>query len=131
MPGIPHHVTQRGNNRQDVFFTDDDRRFYLESLSEQTERFGLAVLGYCLMTNHIHLLATPTVEDALAKAIGSTHLAYGEFRSVRQAAIAASPVACASPAATTYDLRGTPGRSHGPALITERDPYSSNSGGSQ
>jgi putative transposase len=45
--GVAPHVTQRGNNRQDVFFADDDRRFYLKTLRKQAERFGLAVTGYC------------------------------------------------------------------------------------
>ncbi len=79
VPGIAHHVTQRGNNRQDVFFTDDDRQAYLESLKRQSEKFGLKVHGYCLMTNHIHLLATPSEPDSLAKTLGSTHLAYSQY----------------------------------------------------
>ncbi|UCF16578.1 MAG: transposase, partial [Phycisphaerales bacterium] len=57
--GCPHHVTQRGNNRQDVFFVDDDRRVFLSFLAEAAERFELVVDGYCLMTNHVHLVATP------------------------------------------------------------------------
>jgi putative transposase len=48
--GCAHHVTQRGNNRQDVFFVDDDRRVYLELLQEQAQKYGLEVLAYCLMT---------------------------------------------------------------------------------
>jgi len=59
IPGVPHNITQRGNNRQDVFFVDDDRRVYLELLAAQAERFGLKLLGYCLMNNHVHLVATP------------------------------------------------------------------------
>jgi len=59
IPGIPHHITQRGNNRQDVFFVDDDRRVYLGLLSKQSSKHGLEILGYCLMRNHIHLIATP------------------------------------------------------------------------
>ena len=62
------HVTQRGNNRQEVFFVDDDRRFYLDLLAGQAQRFGLDVLGYCLMSNHIHLIAVPQPEESLAKA---------------------------------------------------------------
>ena len=50
MPGCPHHVTQRGNNRQDVFFVDDDRRVYLEFLKAQGRLFDLQVQGYCLMS---------------------------------------------------------------------------------
>lgn len=75
-PGLPHHITQRGNNREAVFFTDDDRRYYLRTLRDQAERFGLAISAYCLMPNHVHLVATPRERDALAKAIGTTHLLY-------------------------------------------------------
>jgi len=59
IPGCPHHVTQRGNNRQDVFFVDDDRRVYLELVAEASQRFGVKLAGYCLMSNHLHLVATP------------------------------------------------------------------------
>jgi putative transposase len=79
VPGVPHHVTQRGNNRQDVFFVEDDRRVYLDLLGEQAERFGLQVLGYCLMSNHIHLIATPAGEQSLAKAVGRTHFLYTQY----------------------------------------------------
>jgi putative transposase len=77
--GFAHHITQRGNNRQDVFFVDDDRRVYLELLREQAEKYGLEVVGYCLMSNHVHLIAIPHTEDALAKAIGRTHFRYTQY----------------------------------------------------
>jgi putative transposase len=76
IPGCPHHVTQRGNNRQDVFFVDDDRRAYLELLGRQAGRFGLAVHAYCLMSNHVHLIATPERADSLARALGRAHFLY-------------------------------------------------------
>ena len=76
VPGLPHHITQRGNNRQDVFFTSDDRRLYLRILLEQSRKYRLVVHGYCLMTNHIHLIATPRHDDSLAKAVGRTHFLY-------------------------------------------------------
>jgi len=79
VPGLPHHVTQRGNNRQDVFFTDDDRHLYLRLLLENSKEFDLAVHGYCLMTNHVHLIATPRRPESLAKAIGRAHFAYTRF----------------------------------------------------
>ena len=77
--GVPHHVTQRGNNRQDVFFVDDDRRVYLELLAGQAERFGLDVHAYCLMTNHMHLIVTPRRADSLAKALGRAHWRYTQY----------------------------------------------------
>jgi putative transposase len=79
IPGLPDHITQRGNNRQDVFFVDDDRRTYLALLKEQSERFGLAVVGYCLMGNHVHLIATPSAEGSLARAVGRTHFLYTQY----------------------------------------------------
>jgi putative transposase len=62
-----------------VFFVDDDRRFYLELLARQAQRFGLDVLGYCLMSNHVHLIAVPEREESLAKAIGRTHFLYTQY----------------------------------------------------
>ena len=79
IPTVPHHITQRGNNRQDVFFVDDDRRVYLHLLKKQSVRFGLSVQSYCLMTNHIHLIATPQREHSLAKALGRTHYLYTKY----------------------------------------------------
>lgn len=79
VPELPHHVTQRGNNRQDVFFTDDDRWFYLETLKKHSNRFGVEILGFCLMTNHVHLIAKPAREDGLAKAVGRTHFLYSQY----------------------------------------------------
>jgi putative transposase len=79
IPDVPVHITQRGNNRQDVFFVDDDRRVYLSILREQSELYGLEVLGWCLMTNHIHLLARPRAADSLAKALGRTHYRYTQY----------------------------------------------------
>ncbi len=76
VPGLPHHITQRGNNRQQVFFTEDDRRVYLALLHKKAEKCGVAVMGYCLMTNHLHLVAVPARKDSLAKAIGAAHLSY-------------------------------------------------------
>ena len=76
---VPHHITQRGNNKQDVFFVDDDRTKYLDLLKQQSQRFGLDILAYCLMSNHTHIIAIPRNEVALAKAIGSTHLLYTQY----------------------------------------------------
>ncbi len=70
--GEPHHITQRGNNRQDVFFVDDDRRVYLEILREQSEKYGLDVLGWRLMTNHIHLIGRPLASDSFISKIEKT-----------------------------------------------------------
>ncbi len=79
VPGLAHHITQRGNNRQDVFFINDDRRAYLRILTQQAQRYGLSVLSYCLMTNHVHLIVTPKRSDSLALAIGRTHWLYAKY----------------------------------------------------
>ena len=76
---IPHHITQRGNNKQDIFFVDDDRRAYLEILKRQSEKYGLTVMGYCLMANHVHLIAVPHKADSLSKAAGRTHFIYTQY----------------------------------------------------
>jgi putative transposase len=77
--GCAHHITQHGNNRQDVFFVDEDRRVYLELLQEQAGKYGLEILAYCLMTNHVHLVAIPHEEEALAQAVGRTHFRYTQY----------------------------------------------------
>lgn len=79
LPGRPHHVIQRGNNRQGVFFVDDDRRAYLDLLAAQSAQQGLRLLAYCLMGNHVHLVVIPRDEAALARAVGRTHWLYSQY----------------------------------------------------
>ena len=79
IPGLPHHVTQRGNNRQNVFFVDGDRLRYLDLLGAQCAREGVRLLAYCLMTNHVHLVAIPRREDSLQRAVGRTHYLYTQY----------------------------------------------------
>ena len=62
IPGVTHHVTQRGNNRQDVFFVDDDCRMYLSYLKKSAALYSSEVSAFCLMANHIHLVTTSTPE---------------------------------------------------------------------
>ena len=73
---VPHHITHRGNNRQDVFLLDEDRRSYIEALRAKSQQHGLTVLGYCLMTNHVHLVAIPRQATSLARAVGQAHWRY-------------------------------------------------------
>ena len=76
VPGMPHHVTQRGNRRQETFFRDDDYQAYLELMAEFCGQHGVEVWGYCLMPNHVHLIAVPKSEDGLRRAIGEAHRRY-------------------------------------------------------
>lgn len=79
VPDVPHHITQRGNNRQDVFFVDDGRRVYLSIFKEQSEKYGLEILGWYQMTNHVHLIGRPCGDESLAKALGRTHFRYTQY----------------------------------------------------
>lgn len=76
VPGIPHHITQRGNRRQDVFFGEEDYEIYLSLMREWCKKAGVEIWAYCLMTNHIHLIAVPKSEEALARGIGEAHRRY-------------------------------------------------------
>ena len=79
VPGIPHHITRRGNHRQPVFFRDADHSHYLALLKEQGGRFGVQVWAYCLMENHVHLIAVPETEQSLSRGIGEAHAATPEW----------------------------------------------------
>ena len=77
--GYPHHVIQRGNNRQAIFAAPEDYQFLLELLEENSRKFGLAIHSYVLMGNHFHLLATPRDEDSLPRtmqAVGRRYVRY-------------------------------------------------------
>ena len=76
VPDMPHHVIQRGNRRQATFFREDDYGAYLEFMAEQCREEGVAIWAYCLMPNHVHLIAVPGTEPALRRAIGEAHRRY-------------------------------------------------------
>ena len=76
VPGMAHHVTQRGNRRQRTFFRKDDYQAYVELMAEWCGRCGVGVWGYCLMPNHVHLIVVPESEDGLRRAIGEAHRRY-------------------------------------------------------
>jgi putative transposase len=76
VPGIPHHVTQRGNRRETTFFTDADYRLYLALLGESAAKAGAEVWAYCLMPNHVHVIVTPRDADGLRRTFGDLHRRY-------------------------------------------------------
>ena len=84
VPGLPHHVVQRGVRRMDVFFSDADRWEYLKQLAELGQRCGVSYLAWCLMTNHVHLIAIPAEEDSLARGIGEAHRRYTRYINFRE-----------------------------------------------
>ena len=77
--GLPHHLTQRGNDRGRVFFDDDDRRFYLWTLLKYRRQYGVGIRAWCLMDNHIHVPAVPENPDSLARCFGATNLVYTQY----------------------------------------------------
>ena len=78
-PGYPHHVTQRGNNRATVFFDDEDRQTYLDILNRYSRKHDLQIWAYCLMDNHLHLLAVPETEGSLSRGVGLTNQVYTQY----------------------------------------------------
>ena len=76
IPGYPHHVTQRGVRSMNIFNNGEDRFTYLEFMAEEAGRFGVTFLAWCLMDNHVHLIAVPKTETSLARAIGEAHRRY-------------------------------------------------------
>ena len=83
-PGFPHHVTQRGNRRQQTFFSDDDYQAYLDLIHEWCIAYSVDLWGYCLMPNHVHLILVPEDEDSLARAVGKAHLRYSRLVNFRE-----------------------------------------------
>ncbi|MDD5644680.1 MAG: transposase [bacterium] len=74
--GFPHHITQRGNRKQKVFFSENDYREYLDLLHSHSKLFNLDIESYCLMPNHVHLILVPHKKGNLALAVGRTHQKY-------------------------------------------------------
>ena len=79
VPGVPHHVTQRGVRRHDVFFREEDYKRYISLLSEFCNKSGTEIWAYCLMTNHIHLVMVPSTEDGLRATLGEAHRRYTRY----------------------------------------------------
>jgi putative transposase len=84
VPGLPHHVTQRGNRRQQTFFGEGDYALYRHLLAEGCARAGTRIWAWCLMPNHVHLILVPSNEDGLRAAIGEAHRRYTRFVNGRE-----------------------------------------------
>jgi len=87
LPGVAHHVTQRGNNRQQVFFSDEDRLAYLDRLFAYCAEYGTRVLAYCLMPNHVHVVAVPSREGSLARVFGRLQADYARYVNLKLRAV--------------------------------------------
>jgi len=79
IPGLPHHITQRGNRRTNIFLEAEDRHLNLELLREYSQRHRLRLWAYNLMTNHTHLIAVPETESAMSRTMRDTHGAYASM----------------------------------------------------
>jgi len=84
IPGVPHHVTQRGNRRQDTFFCDEDYQVYKALMAEWCAKCGVKVWAYCLMSNHVHLILVPSDATGLARAVGEAHRRYTRHINARE-----------------------------------------------
>lgn len=76
VPGLPHHVTQRGNRRERVFFAPADYRLYRRLIGEAARRANAEIWAYCLMPNHVHLIVTPADADGLRATFAEAHRRY-------------------------------------------------------
>lgn len=82
--GYPHHIIQRGNRNQQTFFCDDDYLAYIELMAHWCSRYDVDIWAWCLMPNHIHLIAVPHSEEGLARAIGEAHRRYTRMINFRE-----------------------------------------------
>jgi putative transposase len=84
IPDVPHHVTQRGNRRLPVFFSDEDRHAYLAEVAAASSASGTGCLAWCLMDNHVHLILVPRTADGLRRALGEAHRRYSRRINFRE-----------------------------------------------
>ena len=83
IPGIPYHVTQRGNRRQQTFFEEGDYALYLDLLGDAARRAAAEIWAYCLMPNHVHIIVVPSDEDGLRRTFADAHRRYTGFINAR------------------------------------------------
>jgi len=79
IPGFIYHVTQRGNNRQDIFFNDNDYILYLKRIAEYSNDLEVKIYAYCLMKNHVHFIVEPKHEYSLAKMFRAVNMRYAKY----------------------------------------------------
>lgn len=79
IPHEAHHITQRGNYRQEIFECDDDFKQYLTWLEEYSKKYKIDVVAYCLMTNHVHIIGTPKDRESFAKVFNILAMRYSQY----------------------------------------------------
>jgi len=85
--GYPHHITQRGNYRQTVFAVAEDYAHYLELLNQYARRHSLEIWAYCLMPNHVHIVAVPGADDSLVSVFRTVHMLYSQYYNRKSSAV--------------------------------------------
>jgi putative transposase len=83
VPGLPHHVTQRGNRQQALFTEPGDYALYRDLMAERCHANGVLCWAYCLMPTHVHLILTPKTEDGLSRAVGEAHRRFTAYVNAR------------------------------------------------
>ncbi len=83
IPQAPHHVTQRGNGRERIFFSPEDYAIYRDWLGESCRKFGVEVWAFCQMPNHVHMILTPSDGEGLSFALSRAHRLYSGFVNAR------------------------------------------------
>ena len=84
VPGIPHHVVQRGNRRQTVFFSDADKNQYIDLVRNACDKHGVSIWSWCIMSNHVHFIAVPEKSDSLGKCFSDAHVRYTRMINFRE-----------------------------------------------
>ena len=84
VPGYPHHVTQRGSRRMQTFFSDSDYQYYIDLLARYKNDTGVSIWAYCLMPNHVHIVAIPEEEDSLSQLFRKVHREYTRYINFRE-----------------------------------------------
>jgi putative transposase len=79
VPGIPHHITQRGNRKQKVFEDDMDKKVYLKYMMEHCREYKLDIWAYCLMPNHVHFIAVPQQDESMARVFSVCQMRYCQY----------------------------------------------------
>jgi len=79
IPNIAHHITQRGNYQQPVFDHEENNKQYCKWMNEYTQEYGLEVIAYCLMSNHVHFIVVPPQEGTLARVFNTVHMRYAHY----------------------------------------------------
>jgi len=78
--GLPHHITQKGNYGQQVFFNKSDYKRYLSWIKYYQREYGVSILAFCLMPNHVHFIAIPHQLDSFARFFSVTHMRYAKYK---------------------------------------------------